>query len=132
MLSISTSFLTLVLTTGKLYFYQQDGTLDTIDPHWKMTSLVLPFIVTLLAGPVFTVIIVSAYFKGFVLVMIAFVMVSNRIVLKLPCLNRQVFKASELGVSPRKLLKRQQKRLFIAVATSWLAPCTSKYGSCGA
>ena len=134
-LSICSSFLSLSLASVKLFYCQRLGRFPDIDPSWKMTAFTLAFVVLLLIGPIYSLVITTAYLRGWVTVGILFIIVCHSVVTKLPCLEEKLFPLSALLYTTyptytfstngeTQEINDSRLVLFIANVTSWIAPCT--------
>jgi len=84
------SFISLALNSTKLYFSQRIGKFLTVAPTIPMTLYVIPAITLQLLMPLFSLVIMAAYLKGFVLLAILAVVTANAIVLSVPCWKKRL------------------------------------------
>jgi hypothetical protein len=100
-----------------------------------MIAFTFPFIAFLIAGPLYSLVITAAYFKGFVILVIAFIIGIHFFVLKLPCLKGKLFPyfTDLYGTYPLNNFKAEEETqksndairvLFTAIFTAWISPCT--------
>ena len=90
-----------------------------------MAYFLLPILLQFLM-PLFSLIVMSAYLKGFVLIEILIVIVANALVLKLTfCKKRPLASLPKFFEKTFRQAKEDQKSVFLtALLTSWIAPCT--------
>jgi hypothetical protein len=127
--SIFVSFLALVLSSVKLFYSQRLGTFLDVDPSIKMIIFVAPLIAQQLLFPLFSLIMMAAYFKVFVIVAISIIMLANVAVLNSNCLKQKLYcKIGNLYSFNDQKIKNGKKEseeiFYTAILTSWLSPCT--------
>ena len=119
------SFTCLSISCCKLYYSQRVGRLQAVDASIKMISYIFPAIVLQLLFPLFSLIIMTTYLKGFVLIVVAVAIVANALVLKPPCLDKQIVSLPFLyRQKPVKGIKDNNTIFLTALLTSWIAPFT--------
>ena len=94
-----------------------------------MTLYVLPAIMLQLSMPLFCLIVMAAYLKGFVLLAIVAVVSANAAVLSVPCWKKRLTSGTNIYGSfiwSREAFVTEEKNsiLLTAVMTSWIAPNT--------
>jgi hypothetical protein len=57
------SFVSLAMSSVKLYYSQRLGKFPVTSPSEKMIIFILPYVLLLIAGPLFTLILVTSYFQ---------------------------------------------------------------------
>ncbi len=116
---IPVSFLSLAMTSVKLFYSQRIDYDEDVDPSLKMIMLVLPVIIFQIIGPSFSVIFLTAYFKAFVLLFVILLLITQYLVTYHCCYNYDHNRSFNEGEN----IKR--KYIFItAVLTAWITPCT--------
>ena len=128
-MSIIVSLLSLVLSSVKLFYSQRLGIFLDVDPSPKMLIYVaLPIFMQLLF-PLFSLILMASYFKEYVIVCIAIIMLTNLVVLKSKCLNKKLYcdiwkLYSTVDENMKKGKKETDEIFNTAILTSWISPCT--------
>lgn len=110
------SFLSLSLASVKLFYSQRLGRFYDADPNLKMVLFALPFIVGLIIGPIYSLLLMAAYLQGYVFVLISTIIVANFIILK--CLSNKnwIFPDTE------KLYIKRKKGLISVGAQVFILP----------
>ena len=133
--SIFTSFVSLSLSSIKLFYSQRLGRYPEIDPSLKMMAFAFPFVAVLIAGPLCSLVIAAAYLKGWVIVFIGLIITCHTLALNLPSLQDRLFPflfflyakypsyTSSPG-QPAREANDARSILFTANCTSWISPCT--------
>ena len=131
-LGIPLSFLSLVLSGIKLFYSQRLGKFAELDPSPKMMTFVAPLVILLLAGPLYTLVVMSIYLKEYILIYICIILFSNSVVLK-KWMSNDTQKSMDLytlrentPISTCDQERSHQESLMIymtAICTSWIAPC---------
>jgi hypothetical protein len=131
--SIPISFLALTFSSAQLYFSQRLGRFPDRDPSIRMVIFILPFIVLLITGPLFSLVIFATYFNAGVLIVIVVNITASFLVLKNVYVRKRPYPYTEHLYSRfKKMLqfgiqqgeREPQAILYTAVLTSWVSPCT--------
>ena len=64
LIAMCTSFVTLALTSTKVFYSQRIGQFSEVDPSIRMNLLALPLIILTIAGPLYSIILIASYFRG--------------------------------------------------------------------
>ena len=127
--SMLTSFLSLSMSSVKIFYSQRLGKYMTLDPTLRMILFATPVVMIFLPFPLFSLILTAAYLRSFVLVHISLIMLLNLAVLKLPSLTKHLY--IDLKYLYRNNLDQGKKDanslLIIALYTSWMSPFTVWY-----
>ena len=127
--SIIVSFLSLTLSSIKLFYSQRLGIFLDVDPSPKMLIYAaLPIFLQLLF-PIFSLILMASYLKEYVLLSIGIIMLANFAVLKSKCLKEKLYchVVDLYGMNADKMkegLKEFDEIFNTAILTSWISPCT--------
>jgi hypothetical protein len=127
--SMAISFLSLVLSSVKLFYSQRLGSFLEVHPSIKMIVLAAMPITLQLLFPLFSLILLASYFREFVIVFIAIVVSMNAAVLKLKCLTLKLYcpirKLYGFDDEHIKFGQKESEQIFYtALFTSWISPCT--------
>jgi hypothetical protein len=133
--SIILSFLSITLSSIKLFYSQRIDRYPDYDPSLKMIAFVALPVMILITGPLAAVVCMAAYFKEKVIVHILILILVNAFVLKFPCFryfifsgNSFIWKSYEIKPTSHDSFKRAQQEsetIFLtALLTSWFSPCT--------
>ena len=128
-MSILISFLSLVLSSVKLFYSQRLGIFLDVDPSPKMIIYAaLPILIQLLF-PLFSLILITSYLQEYVIFCIGIIMLANMIVLNLKCLKNKLYCGIQYLYDckneNRKRWKKESDEIFnTAILTSWISPCT--------
>ena len=115
------SYLSLTLSSAKLFFSNRLGIFKDVDPTFKMIVVVAPAIAIFLLAPILSLVLMSTYFNELVIVVIGVIVAANAVVLKLPCLDRFLFDdlLRHYGFDQLKLGKDESDTvLMISILTS--------------
>ena len=85
--SIPFSFISFALASIKLFYLQRLGRFADHEPSLKMCIFIFPFIVGLVAGPLFSLVLIATYFQGYAIVCVALIMLANFVALNFIYLN---------------------------------------------
>ena len=128
-MAITFSFLSLILSSVKLFYAQRLGRFRDVDPSIKMIIFAALPITLQLLFPLFSLILMASYFKVYVTVCIAIIILANAAVLKSKCLKQKLecnisflYKFSNDIYTKGK--KESEEIFFTAILTSWVSPCT--------
>jgi len=130
---IPLSFLSLALTSVKLFYSQRLGRFPDVDPSLQMIAFVFIFILLQITGPLFSLVLLASYFKGYVILFVVFVIAANFIVLNFifDKGNQETLRKLyeyERNLSParekEKLMQDSKTTLITAILTSWVTTCT--------
>ena len=116
-----------MLGSCKLFYFQRLGEYSDHDPSLTKTLIAAPLNFLLLAGILYSLILISSYYHLFVLLVIGFSSAVHYF-----CLNAAYRRKAELVEIIEKLYKnnkefgtKETNHLFwMSVFTSWVAPCT--------
>jgi len=134
--SIVISFLSLGMSSVKLFYSQRFGKYQEVDATIPMIVFNFPFIMCLLAGPLCNLVLVASYYQGWVILFIFLIILSNCIILFTLFRNKLLFvvgmkfgydKDENPELTNEKLeLVRQQNdvKILTAVLTAWVSPCS--------
>ena len=122
------SFLSLVLSSAKLFYSQRLGNYLELDPSFKMIIYAALPICFQLLFPLFSLILSASGGNGLVLAQIASIMLANFVVTK-SMMTKSNFVIKDLyGHDNRDNQKKGRKEsdeIFnTAIFTSWISPCT--------
>jgi ankyrin repeat protein len=129
---IPLSFLSLALTSVKLFYSQRLGRFPDVDPSLPMTIFVFPFILFQIIGPLYSLVLVAVYLKEMVIVFVLFMILVQFITMKFVLLKGKEYaylnELYELGpgiplVNDKKLLD-SKNIMNKAIFTAWISPCT--------
>jgi hypothetical protein len=125
--SLPMSICSLVMASTKLYYYQRLGIFSDPDPCLKMTFSTMPLNAILMLGPLFTLILITACIRIYVLVLVFAAIMLNFIVLKLLYYQREQGKEIMKNFCSKD--KEQDRKdvdciFYQSVFTSWISPCT--------
>ena len=121
---IPLSFLSLSLASVKLYYSQRLGNFAAVDPSLKMIAFAFPFVSVQILGPLFSLIFLAAYFRGFVLLFIAFIIFTNFVTLKYfhfkgkPYVNIPLYENYYTSIEESNFI------FITATLTSWISSST--------
>ena len=82
MVTIPVSFMTLSLSSAKLFYSNRLGIFPDPDPPFLDVLFVLPVIIWLIAGPLWSIILMAAYFQVYAVLAIALILLANYLTLK--------------------------------------------------
>ena len=134
-ISIGFSFLSLVLSSTRLFYSQRLGKYQELDPSMPMILFVLVFIVGLITGPLCNLVLMSSYYQEGVIIFISLNILSH-------LFNATAFKKELLeyvkilyGHTNTKYLQKEKEKnelgkvhldemIIRAIFTSWISPCT--------
>ena len=126
-LSIIVSFLSLVLSSVKLFYLQRLGIFLDVDPSLKMIIYAaLPISIQLLF-PLFSLILMASYFRELVIVCVAIIILTNIAVLKTKCLKKKLYCNIDniyRYANMNTWQEESEEILHTALFTSWISPCT--------
>jgi hypothetical protein len=120
LVSITVSFLSLVLSSVKLFYSQRIGIF--LEPSIKVIIFIAPLIALQLLFPMFSIILMAAYIKEYAIVWITINILVTVAALHSNCcfaFGTRVFERSLNGSSHYLSTK-----YYIAIFTSWISPCT--------
>ena len=132
-LGIPLSFLSLALASVKLFYSQRLGRFREVDPSPKMIAFLFTFFLLQITGPLFNLVLLASYFKGHVILFVAFVIVANFFVLNFIFDTGNEKDLEKLYEIQKNLISdrdgeqvRQDSKitLTIAVLTSWITTGT--------
>jgi cytohesin len=132
--SIPISFLSLAFSSIKLFFYQRLGHFSDSDPKFKLVIFVSPFVVALISGPLFCLVLIATYFHAFVLLTIFLTVAANFVVLtslfrkrkteeEIISLYKNTNKETIDASQEERGLLESNSIFFTSVLTSWISPC---------
>ena len=140
MISISFSFVSLLMSSINLFCLQRVGRFADVNPSWKLRFLVALPMLWLLSGPLFSLVILTAYFRWLVFVHVFCVIgISFLVLKKCPKLRNKLYpeismthgnysnheKEYFIDNEHRDMGESDSDSLFYtAIFTSWLSPCT--------
>jgi hypothetical protein len=135
-ISIAISFLSLALSSVKLFYSQRLGKYQEVDPSMKMTLFAVPFILVLIVGPLCNLVLMASYNYVLVILNIIFNMAFNGLVLKKFCRDKLLKnvellyghrnpKYEETSKEKIELGKQQTEAMLLtSVFTAWVSPCS--------
>ena len=127
------------MSSINLFYFQRIGKFADVHPSWKLRFFAALPMLYLLAGPLFVLVILTAYFRWWVLVHIIGIIVINFLVLKCPKLEDILYpdvakmygnyskylQTFVIDKAHRDLAEAESDFIFYtAIFTSWLSPCT--------
>lgn len=121
------SFISLAMSSAKLYYTQRLGKFSDANPSMKMQLFILPAIMVQLLLPLFSLVYMAANIRELVFVFICLVTLTNYLILRLPCLKDHLFPTlyAFYGLEEFQVGKDEENEVFAtAVFTSWISPCT--------
>jgi hypothetical protein len=127
--SIIISFLSLVLSSVKLFYSQRLGEYLDVDPSIKMIIFAALPITLQLLFPLFSLILMAAYSKVYVTVCTAMIILANAFMLNCKCLKPKLYFGIwnlYSGSEENKFKKQKESEdiFYTAIFTSWILPCT--------
>jgi hypothetical protein len=132
-MSIVVSFLSLVFASSKLFYSQRLGIFLEVDPPLKMTLYAAPLIAFQILFPSFSLVLMAAYFREYVIVSIGIIMLAHAIVIKSPCLKlfKNIWDLYMVDYGYLEMKKNMQladqevfEMFLTSIFTAWIAPCT--------
>jgi hypothetical protein len=89
--SIPISFLSLSLSSTKLFYSQRLGMFMNADPSPKQLLTIFPLVILQIIGPLISLVFVALYLRQFIFLCIIFIIVTNYLVLKIVLFKCQPF-----------------------------------------
>ena len=115
------------MSSTNLYYSQRLGKFLDTNPSIKMQLFILPAIMVQLLLPLFSLVYVAANIKEYVFLFIGIIILTNFLVLRIPCLKDHLFPAlyNFFHLEQLQSGKDEENMVFAtAVLTSWISPCT--------
>lgn len=136
--SMPVSFTSLTLASVNIFYSLRLGRFSEPNPSIKMILFIFPLQVLLLSGPLFSLILVSTYFQGYVFLFVAIIIGLNFSVMKFFYFRKRHWpKITEIFVHISTKIYYDQEALtqssnftfLTSVFTSWISPCTVWYNN---
>jgi hypothetical protein len=123
--SLPFSLLALAIASAKLFFAQRLGKFSDPDPTLKMLACIMPIILLLLSGLLYSLVFVASYIQGYILLTISSVIVLNGFILFFKFFqqkNREELREVFYPTDEQQGKKESGSVFFTAVLTSWISP----------
>ena len=130
--------MSLSLASANVFYTLRLGRFSDFDPTLKMMAFIMPFIILLISGPLFCIILMSTFFHGYVFLYVAIIICLNALIIKIVYFRRSDKRKikvvyhinNQANIRFDELAKQESNSIFLtSVFTSWISPCTVWYNN---